>query len=280
MSAGCVTLVGAGPGDPDLLTVQAVRAIRRASVLLVDDLVGHGVLRYARKSTRIVHVGKRGGGICAPRPPPEAVVPRGEQPTLGRPGGRPSTPQTFIEKLMIAEARRGQCVVRLKGGDPFVFGRGGEEVERLRAAGIDVRVVHGITSGLAAAGALGVPWTHRDHAQGVMLVTGHAREGGAAPLWPTLAAAAAQGLTLVVYMGVSQLDAITASLMSALASHTPAALVQGASTPAERRLVGTLARIAADAARERIASPAILIVGDVLRGVAAAADAVPRQRSR
>ena len=243
---GSVTLVGAGPGDPELLTVKAVRAIRRASVLLVDDLVGDGVLRYARRSTRVVRVGKRGGG-CA------------------------STPQAFIEKLMIAEAQRGERVVRLKGGDPFVFGRGGEEAEHLHAAGVDVEVVNGITAGLAAATALGVPWTHREHARGVMLVTGHAKEGGAAPHWPTLGGAAAQGLTLVVYMGVSQLESIAAGLAGALPAHTPAALVQAATTRAERRLVATLGTLVVAARRERIGSPAVLIVGDVLRGCAALA---------
>jgi uroporphyrin-III C-methyltransferase len=170
----------------------------------------------------------------------------------------------FIEKLMIAEAQRGERVVRLKGGDPFVFGRGGEEVEHLRAAGIEVTVVNGITSGLAATAALGVPWTHRDHARGVMLVTGHAREGGSAPDWPTLGAAAAQGMTLIVYMGVTQLDAIVAGLISSLPPHTPAALVQHASLPHERRLVSTLASIAQDAQAQHIASPAVLIIGDVL----------------
>jgi len=240
---GLVTLVGAGPGDPELLTVKAVRAIRRATVVLVDDLVGDGVLRYARRSARTVYVGKRGG--CA------------------------STPQAFIEKLMIAEAQRGERVVRLKGGDPFVFGRGGEEAEHLRAAGVQVEVVNGITSGLAAATALGVPLTHRDHARGVMLVTGHAKEGGSAPHWPTLGAAAAQGLTLVVYMGVSQLEAIVDGLSSALPATTPAALVQAATTAAERRLVSTLDRLAADARAHAIGSPAVLIIGDVLRGAAA-----------
>jgi uroporphyrin-III C-methyltransferase len=235
---GSVALVGAGPGDPELLTVKAVRAIRRATVLLVDDLVSDGVLRYARKSARIVHVGKRGG--CA------------------------STPQAFIERLMISEAQRGEHVVRLKGGDPFVFGRGGEEVEHLRAVGVNVSVVNGITSGLAATAALGVPWTHRQHARGVMLVTGHAKEGGQAPHWPTLGAAAAQGMTLVVYMGVAQLDSIVAGLATSLPLHTPAALVQDASLPHERRLVSTLAHIAGDARREHIASPAVLIIGDVL----------------
>ena len=251
--SGSVALVGAGPGDPDLLTIKAVRAIRRATVLLVDDLVGDGVLRYARRGARTVYVGKRGG--CA------------------------STPQAFIERLMIAEAQRGERVVRLKGGDPFVFGRGGEEAEHLRAAGIEVEVVNGITSGLAAAAALGVPWTHRQHARGVMLVTGHAKEGGAAPHWPTLGAAAAQGLTLVVYMGVSQLESIVAGLADALPAHTPAALVQGATTREERRLVSTLDALVADARAAGIGSPAVLIVGNVLQGVQAVAQATPAQRS-
>jgi uroporphyrin-III C-methyltransferase len=242
---GRVTLVGAGPGDPELLTVKAVRAIRAATVLLVDDLVGDGVLRYARRSTRVVHVGKRGG--CA------------------------STPQEFIERLMIAEAQRGEHVVRLKGGDPFVFGRGGEELEHLRAAGVEVAVVNGITSGLAAANALGVPWTHRDHARGVMLVTGHARDGGVAPHWPTLGAACAQGLTLVVYMGVAQLGAIVAGLRDALGADTPAALVQSASTADERRLACTLAGLVDAAQAAGIGSPAVLIVGNVLTPLQASA---------
>ncbi len=249
--AGRVTLVGAGPGDPELLTLRAVRAIRAATVLLVDDLVGDGVLRYARRSARVVHVGKRGG--CA------------------------STPQAFIHRLMVAQAQRGERVVRLKGGDPFVFGRGGEEAEHLRAAGIEVQVVNGITSGLAAATALGVPWTHRDHARGVMLVTGHARDGGCAPHWPTLGAAAAQGLTLVVYMGVSQLEAICSGLSGALPTHTPAALVQGATMAAERRLVATLGRLPVAAQHAGIGSPAVLIVGNVLHGVAALAHSAPAE---
>jgi uroporphyrin-III C-methyltransferase len=250
---GSVTLVGAGPGDPELLTIKAVRAIRRATVLLVDDLVGDGVLRYARRSARVVHVGKRGG--CA------------------------STPQAFIERLMISEAQRGEHVVRLKGGDPFVFGRGGEEVEHLRAAGVNVSVVNGITSGLAAAAALGVPWTHREHARGVMLVTGHAKEGGQAPHWPTLGAAAAQGMTLVVYMGVTQLDSIVSGLAAELPRHTPAALVQDASLAQERRLVSTLANIAADARREHIASPAVLIIGDVLTALSASREQTAMAKS-
>jgi uroporphyrin-III C-methyltransferase len=271
--------VGTGPGDPELLTLKAVRAIRRATVLLVDDLVGDGVLRYARPHARVIHVGKRGGCPAAAGSSPSMVVRRGKRSDWERPGTRPSTPQVFIEKLMIAEASRGERVVRLKGGDPFVFGRGGEEAEHLRAAGIDVAIVNGITSGLAAATTLGVPWTHRDHAHGVMLVTGHAREGANAPHWPTLGAAAAQGLTLVVYMGVSQLDTITAGLADALPAQTPAALVQAATTPAERRLVATLGTLLAAARREGIVSPAVLIVGDVLRGCAALAPHAADARS-
>lgn len=239
--SGTVTLVGAGPGDPELLTIKAVRAIRAATVLLVDDLVGNGVLRYARRSARIVFVGKRGG--CR------------------------STPQAFIERLMLAEARRGERVVRLKGGDPFVFGRGGEEAEHLRAEGVAVEVINGITSGLAAATALGVPLTHREHAHGVIFVTGHARGDDAALHWPTLAAAAAQGLTLVIYMGVAKLAALQAGLLGALPGTTPVAVVQHASLPQQRHAVCTLAELAATVEREGLGSPAIIVVGDVVRGV-------------
>jgi uroporphyrin-III C-methyltransferase len=234
-----VQLVGAGPGDPELLTLKAIRAIRAATVLLVDDLVGDGVLRYARKSARIVHVGKRGG--CA------------------------STPQAFIEKLMVAQALKGERVVRLKGGDPFVFGRGGEEAQHLRAQGITVEVINGITAGLAAPTSLGVPLTHRDHAHGVMFVTGHARSGGMSPDWPTLAAAAAQGLTLIIYMGVSTVDSLQSGLLHGLSADTPVAVVQHASLPSERHVSSRLGDLAATIASEAIMSPAIIIVGDVLR---------------
>ena len=238
---GSVTLVGAGPGDPDLLTIKAVRAIRRATLLLVDELVGDGVLRYARSSARIVHVGKRGG--CK------------------------STPQTFIQQLLLREAQAGERVVRLKGGDPFVFGRGGEEAEFLRAHGVDVEVVNGITSGLAAATALQVPLTHRDHAHGVILVTGHSRGNDAALHWPTLAAAAAQGLTLVIYMSVATAADVQAGLLQALPASTPVAVVQSASLPQQRHAVGSLGGLVALIARHGLGSPAIILVGDVLAGL-------------
>ena len=238
---GRVALVGAGPGDPELLTLKAVRAIGCATVLLVDDLVSDGVLAHANPKARIVHVGKRGG--CK------------------------STPQAFIDKLMAAEARNGERVVRLKGGDPFVFGRGGEEAERLRAQGIEVEVVNGITAGLAVVTSLGVPLTHREHAHGVIFVTGHARADGEALHWPTLAAAAAQGLTLVIYMGVTAIDTLQRGLLHALSASTPAALVQHASLPQQRQHLCTLGTLAAAVRDEHIGSPAIVIVGDVLRGV-------------
>ncbi|UUX97632.1 uroporphyrinogen-III C-methyltransferase [Aquabacterium sp. J223] len=251
MSRPWCALVGAGPGDPELLTLKAVKTIRRATVLLVDDLVGPDVLATALAGVdappRIVHVGKRGG--CA------------------------STPQAFIERLMVAEALAGERVVRLKGGDPFVFGRGGEEAEVLRAAGIEVEVVNGITAGLAAGTSLGVPLTHRDHARGVILVTGHAREGGQPPDWAALGHAAAQGLTLVVYMGIAQLPALSAGLLQALPGDTPAAAVQHATLPQQRQVVATLGTLPAAVTAAGLGSPAVLIVGDVLLGLARAGEA-------
>ena len=240
-SSGRVALVGAGPGDADLLTLKAVRMIRRATVVLADDLVSNSVLRFVRRSARIVHVGKRGG--CA------------------------STPQAFIEKLMAAEALKGERVVRLKGGDPFIFGRGGEEAEHLRAQGIEVEVVNGITSGLAAATALGAPLTHRDHAHGVIFVTAHSREGSAPLDWPTLGAAAAQGLTLVIYMGVAAIEAVQCGLLQSMPGQTPAAVVQSVSLPHQRHAVCTLATLAATTREEALASPSIIIVGNVLQGL-------------
>jgi uroporphyrin-III C-methyltransferase len=199
------------------------------------------VLAFAKATARVIHVGKRGG--CA------------------------STPQAFIDKLMLAEALKGETVVRLKGGDPFMFGRGGEEADRLRAHGVDVDVVAGITSGMAAASALGVPLTHRDHAHGVIFVTGHARADGVALDWPTLGAAAAQGLTLVIYMGVSAIDVLSRGLLQTLPGATPAAVVQHASLPQQRVLNCTLATLASSVHGGRIGSPAIVIVGNVLKGL-------------
>lgn len=241
---GTVTLVGAGPGDPELLTLKAVRAIGSATVLLVDDLVGDGVLAHARPGARIVHVGKRGG--CK------------------------STPQAFIEKLMVMAAREGEVVVRLKGGDPFIFGRGGEEVEHLQAQGIRTQVVNGITAGLAGLSSLGVPLTHRDHAHGVVLVTGHAKPGDDGTDWPALARSARDArLTLVIYMGVSGAAAIRDGLLQGLPADTPLAVIQHATLPQQRHAVSTLGDLTACLAREGLGSPAVIVVGHVLQGLAA-----------
>ncbi len=251
---GTVALVGAGPGDPELLTLKAVKAIGAATVLLVDDLVSEAVLAHASPRARIVHVGKRGG--CK------------------------STPQAFIEKLMVMAAREGEVVVRLKGGDPFIFGRGGEEVEHLRAAGIEVQVVNGITAGLAGLTTLGVPLTHRAHAHGVVFVTGHARPGDGGTDWKALAATARDAkLTLVIYMGVSSAARIQQDLLSGLPADTPLAVIQHATLPQQRHAVATLDRLHATIEREGLGSPAVIVVGDVVSGIAAlqAPPAIARQ---
>ncbi|MDP1687013.1 uroporphyrinogen-III C-methyltransferase [Hydrogenophaga sp.] len=250
---GTVSLVGAGPGDPELLTLKAVKAISAATVLLVDDLVSDAVLAHASPRARIVHVGKRGG--CK------------------------STPQAFIEKLMVMAASEGEVVVRLKGGDPFIFGRGGEEVEALRAAGIEVQVVNGITAGLAGLTSLGVPLTHREHAHGVVFVTGHAKPGDSGTDWPTLAATARDAkLTLVIYMGVSGSQQIQAELLTGLPSHTPVAVIQHATLPQQRHAVTTLGQLRATIDHERLGSPAVIVVGDVVSGIAALQAPLPLAR--
>jgi uroporphyrin-III C-methyltransferase len=245
-SMGSCTLVGAGPGDPELLTVKAVRAIAQATVLLVDDLVSDSIVALAPASARVVHVGKRGG--CQ------------------------STPQAFIEKLMIQAVHSGERVVRLKGGDPFVFGRGGEEVEHLQAAGVAVTVVNGITAGLAAVTSLGVPLTHREHAHGVVFVTGHAKPGSTGPDWAALAHTCEQArLTLVIYMGVSGAAHIQAQLLTGLPACTPVAIIQHASLPQQRHAVCELQHLHATLRSEQLGSPSVIVVGDVMQGLLAVA---------
>ncbi len=231
-----VHLVGAGPGDPDLLTLRAARVLAAADVVLCDDLVDTRVLELVRDGARVLKVGKRGGCI--------------------------STGQQFIHRVMIREARRGLRVVRLKGGDPFMFGRGGEECDALRSAGIAVEVVPGITAGMAAPASLGVPVTDRRHAPGVAFVTGHNQPGGHGPDW---AALARSGLTLVVYMGVARCAQLVDELIaSGLSPDTPAAAISAACTPRQRQVVCTLGTLAGTIECERIASPAILVIGDVV----------------
>jgi uroporphyrin-III C-methyltransferase len=234
---GKVILVGAGPGDPDLLTVKATKAIASADVILVDDLVNSDILDYARFDARIVPVGKRGG--CQ------------------------STPQDFIERLMIAEARAGHCVVRLKGGDPFIFGRGGEEREHLQAAGIAVEVVNGISSGLAAPASIGVPLTHRDWTQGVVFVTGHGKTPASNPDWSALAKL---NLTLVIYMGIARCAEIQAALLAGgKSADTPVAVIQAATSRTQAQLITTLDKLPLALADSGLGSPSIIVIGDVVR---------------
>jgi uroporphyrin-III C-methyltransferase len=190
---------------------------------------------------------------------------------VGKRGGCKSTPQSFIEKLMVTAANEGENVVRLKGGDPFIFGRGGEEVESLQAAGIRVTVVNGITSGLAAMSSLNVPLTHREHAHGVVFVTGHAKPGDTGTDWRVLAHTARQArLTLVIYMGVSGAATIQRELLHGLHADTPVAVIQNASLPTQRHAVCTLAELESTIAREQLASPSVIVVGNVLQGLLAA----------
>lgn len=245
-ATGRCTLVGAGPGDPELLTIKALKAIQNATVLFVDDLVNSEIVAFAPADARIVYVGKRGG--CK------------------------STPQAFIEKLMLMAVSEGENVVRLKGGDPFIFGRGGEEVEHLQAAGIEVTVINGITAGLAAVTSLGVPLTHRQHAHGVVFVTGHAKPGDNGTDWPLLAATAHSArLTLVIYMGVSGAERIQNELLTGLPANTPVAVIQNASLPTQRHIATTLARLSSDVKLSGLASPSVIVVGDVMSGLAQAA---------
>jgi uroporphyrin-III C-methyltransferase len=197
---------------------------------------------------------------------------------VGKRGGCRSTPQAFIEKLMVMAAREGENVVRLKGGDPFIFGRGGEEVEHLREAGIEVEVINGITAGLAAATSLGVPLTHREHAHGVVFVTGHAHPGSGAADWRALAAAAREAkLTLVIYMGVAGAARIQQELLTGLPASTPVAVVQHATLPNQRQAVTTLGTLSQTVADEELSSPAVIVVGDVISGVAALSESPSRR---
>ncbi len=228
-----VWLVGAGPGDPELLTLKAVRALREAQVVLIDDLVNDAVLEHC-PGARIIPVGKRGG--CR------------------------STPQAFIHRLMLRYARQGKCVVRLKGGDPCIFGRGGEEAEWLRGQGVVVELVNGITAGLAGATQCGISLTLRGVSRGVTLVTAHTQDDSSLN-WPALAQS---GTTLVVYMGVAKLAEIRDNLLAGgLAASTPVAMIENASLPHQRECRSSLGDMQREALAFELKSPAILVIGDV-----------------
>ncbi|HEV3318488.1 MAG TPA: uroporphyrinogen-III C-methyltransferase [Solirubrobacteraceae bacterium] len=236
--ASRVHLVGAGPGDPGLLTARALELIATADVILYDRLIPASALDGARAEAELLFVGKQGGGE--------------------------SVPQEQTEELMIDRARAGRTVVRLKGGDPFVFGRGGEEALRLRAAGIPYEIVPGVTSGVAAAAYAGIPVTHRGLSIGVALITGHEdpdKDIETSLDWPALAAFPG---TLVFYMGVRALPGIAGSLIAAGRSPQEAvAIVERGTLPGQRTITGTLATIAEVAVAEDVRAPSITVVGPV-----------------
>jgi uroporphyrin-III C-methyltransferase/precorrin-2 dehydrogenase/sirohydrochlorin ferrochelatase len=237
--AGRVTLVGGGPGGVDLLTLAGRRVLAEADVVVVDRLGPREVLDELGADVLILEVGKA-------------------------PGKHP-VPQHAINGLLVEHARAGRHVVRLKGGDPFVFGRGSEEVEACRAAGVEVTVVPGVSSAFAVPAAAGIPVTSRGLARQVTVLAGHDADGVVRADWPALAGAAAAGNTLVVLMGVKHLPSITAALLAAGApADVPVAIVENGCTPGQRLTVGPLTDIAAVAAAREVRSPAVIVVGRVV----------------
>jgi len=234
MAPGEVWLVGAGPGDPRLLTVMAIHALRSADTIVHDALVDPRILRLAREGAEIHFAGKR--------------------------GGRPSPQQRDINELIIAEAKKGRRVLRLKGGDPFVFGRGGEEAYALVREGIPFRVVPAITAGLAAPALAGIPATTRETNHAVILAAGHrADDNSAAGAWEALAAT---GQPIILYMALAQIDEISAAfLRGGMSPDTPAAIICHASGENERVLETRLGTLAADAKTPGIEAPAVIVVG-------------------
>ena len=231
-----VHLIGAGPGDVELMTLKAVRILSEADVVLVDDLVNPDVLKFARSDALITYVGKR--------------------------GGQPSTPQPVIFELMLAHVQAGRRVVRLKGGDPFVFGRGGEEVEAVREAGLPVEVIPGVSAALGCAAEAMLPLTHRDWSSAVTFVAGQCK-GLSDQNWAGLAG---QGRTLVIYMGVATCNAIADKLMAdGVAPEMPVAILERGTLTGSRAMRTILADLGSLMTREKVKSPAIIVVGEVVQ---------------
>lgn len=236
LSRGEVFLVGAGPGDPDLLTFRALRLLQKADVVLYDRLVSPDVLELARRDAEMVYVGKA----------------RADH----------ALPQDNINDLLVHYAQQGKKVCRLKGGDPFIFGRGGEEIDSIAEAGIDFQVVPGVTAAAGCAAYAGIPLTHRDHAQSVRFVTGHRKDGSVSLPWETLVT---PGETLVFYMGLVSLPEISKNLVAqGMRSDMPAALISRGTTTQQEVIVGTIGSLPADIAEREVHAPTLIIVGDVV----------------
>jgi len=234
---GRVYLVGAGPGDPELLTIKAARLLHLADAVVFDHLVGNAVLNL--------------------------IGPQAERVYVGKEPGRHELPQDDINQLLIARARAGQVVIRLKGGDPFVFGRGGEEIIELARSAIPFEVVPGITAACGAAAYAGIPLTHRGVSRACTLVTGHPVDGQCELDWEGLAR---PGQTIVVYMGVGTIGRICERLIAhGLDSRTPAAAVQNATLPSQSTLVSTLGELPACIESQPLRPPAVFIIGEVVR---------------
>jgi uroporphyrin-III C-methyltransferase/precorrin-2 dehydrogenase/sirohydrochlorin ferrochelatase len=233
---GEVYLVGTGPGDPDLLTFRALRLMQQADVVLYDRLIGEGILNLVRRDAQRIYVGK---------------LPKNH-----------TVPQEEIGKMLIRLAQEGKRVLRLKGGDPFVFGRGGEEIETLSEHGITFQVIPGVTAATGCAAYAGIPLTHRDHAQACIFVTGHEKDGALNLNWSSLIQ---PRQTVVVYMGLSSLEAITKGfIMHGADPETPAAIIENGTRESQRVESGTLASLPDKTAEARISSPALIIVGSVV----------------
>jgi uroporphyrin-III C-methyltransferase len=236
MVHGKVYLVGAGPGDPKLLTVKAVELLKEADVVIYDRLVGEQILNLAPVKAEKIYVGKR--------------------------TGKHEVPQNKITELIIEKAQTGGNVVRLKGGDPFVFGRGGEEAEALVEKGIAFEVVPGVSSSVAAPMYAGIPLTHRDYAASVAIITGHRAGDAEKPInWAKIADAID---TMVILMGVESLDGIVNKLLEGgVSPNKPVAIIESGTYPQQRTLINILGNIVKDAEKKQIKPPAVIVIGEV-----------------